>query len=343
MTDSKLETFVDGCSKVAFSSGGIKQDLSIDEWKAGWATIVGGINGKPTAQQFNMVMYVLSSLVNQAIRDINTVGATANDALPKIEFTAEQIVALLSKYGLMVGCDADMLDGKHGSEFSLSGHKHSASDIESGTLSIVRGGTAASTADEACENLGAMKVAGGTFTGDVYFANGTAHYILSTGDAHLKSLDVSGDINAKRVYDAVYNDYAELMPRGEKTEPGDIIALDTNSQNERYVKATNLSDRIAGIHTDEYAMLIGGNKVKEGQDFLEENLPFFIPVSLVGRVHAKVVGPVHTGDCIVLSETPGVGRAISSCESFPATKIVGYACEGDDRTEPRLVKVRVGR
>ena len=123
---------------------------------------------------------------------------------------------------------------------------------------------------------------------------------------------------------------------------GDIIALDTGSQTERYIKATNLSGRIAGIHTDEYAMLIGGNKVAEGQDFLEENLPDFIPVSLAGRVHTKVVGPVHTGDYIVLSSTPGVGRAIAPCESYPANKIVGYACEGDDSTDLRLVKVRVG-
>lgn len=93
----------------------------------------------------------------------------------------------------------------------------------------------------------------------VYFANGTVHYVTSAGDAHFKSLAVSGDISAQRVYDAVYNDYAELMPRGEQTEPGDIIALDTGSQTERYIKATNLSGRIAGIHTDEYAMLIGGN------------------------------------------------------------------------------------
>lgn len=342
MADSKLETFVDGCSKVAFSSGGIKQDLSIDEWKNGWATIVGGINGKPTAQQFNMVMYVLSSLVNQAIRDINTVGTTANDALPKSDFTADQIVALLAAYGIMTNCNADMLDGKHADAFAKSDHKHAASDIESGTLPIERGGTGAGSAVDACRNLDAMRNSGGTFTGTVYFANGTAHYVASTGDAHLKSLAVSGDISAQRVYDAVYNDYAELMPRGEQTEPGDIVALDTESQTERYIKATNLSWRIAGVHTDEYAMLIGGNKVAEGQDFLEGNLPNFIPVSLAGRVHTKVVGPVHVGDYIVLSNMPGVGRAIGSCESYPGNKIVGYACEGDDRTDQRLVKVRVG-
>ena len=141
-----------------------------------------------------------------------------------------------------------------------------------------------------------MRNAGGTFTGTVYFGRAGVFYVSCAAVAHFKSLAASGDISAQRVYDAVYNDYAELMPRGEQTEPGDIIALDTESQTERYIKATNLSGRIAGIHTDEYAMLIGGNKVAKGQDFLEENLPSFIPVSLAGRVHAKVVGPVHTGD-----------------------------------------------
>ena len=342
MAESKIDSFVDDCSKAAFSVGGIKQELSIDEWKGGWATIVGGINGKPTAQQFNMVMYVLSSLVNQAVRDVNTVGITANDALPKASFTADQIVAMLSEYGIMTGCDADMLDGKHAAGFAASDHKHSAGDITSGTLPVERGGTGADSAADACLNLGAMRNAGGTFTGTVYFANGTTHYVASTGDAHLKSLAVSGDISAQRVFDAVYNDYAEFMPRGEQTESGDIIALDTESKTERYIKATNLSDRIAGVHTDEYAMLIGGNKVDDGQDFLTENLPYFIPVSLAGRVHTKVIGPVHTGDYIVLSNIPGVGRAIGSCEAYPANKIVGYACEGDDLTDLRLIKVRVG-
>ena len=267
---------------------------------------------------------------------------TANSAMPKSDFTAKQIVSLLAAYGLMKGCDADTVDGKHSNAFAPSTHEHSASQITSGNLPIERGGTGSGTAADACKNLGAMRNAGGTFTGTVYFANGTAHYVTSAGDAHFKSLAVSGDISAQRVYDAVYNDYAELMPRGEQTEPGDIIALDTGSQTERYIKATNLSGRIAGIHTDEYAMLIGGNKVAEGQDFLEENLPDFIPVSLAGRVHTKVVGPVHTGDYIVLSSTPGVGRAIAPCESYPANKIVGYACEGDDSTDLRLVKVRVG-
>lgn len=79
----------------------------------------------------------------------------------------------------------------------------------------------------------------------------------------------------------------------------------------------------------------------DGEDFLEKNLPLFIPVSLAGRVHTKVIGPVNTGDCIVLSHIPGVGRAAKPCEYVDPCKVVGYAVEGDDLTEQRRLKVRV--
>lgn len=259
--------------------------------------------------------------------------------LPLLRYYAKDIASYtgvdISKANIkeaMRGATAKNLEPKH---------SHAASDITSGNLPIERGGTGAGTAADACRALGAMRNTGGTFTGTVYFANGTAHYVGSAGDAHFKSLTASEDIHAKRVFEAVYNDYAELMPRGEQTDPGDIIALDTNSQQEKYVKATNLSSRIAGIHSDEYGMLIGGEQVNDGEDFLEKNLPLFIPVSLAGRVHTKVVGPVSTGDCIVLSHIPGVGRAAKPCEYIDPCKVVGYAVEGDDLTEQRRLKVRV--
>ena len=64
----------------AFSMSGVKQDISLEDWKGGWASIVGGLNGKPTSQQFNMVTYILSALLNQAISDLSTVKRTANSA-----------------------------------------------------------------------------------------------------------------------------------------------------------------------------------------------------------------------------------------------------------------------
>lgn len=329
-------------SAAPFAQDGIRQEIPIQDWKGGWASIVGGLNGKPTSQQFNMVFYILSSLLNQAIQDITNLNRSVGTALPQSEFTAQKIIAMLAAAGLMTGCNADMLDGKHASDFALSNHSHSASQITSGVLPIARGGTGADTALDACKSLGAMRTAGGTFTGIVYFANGSSCYINATGDAALKSLTTSGDIHAQRVYDSVYNDYAEFMPRGEQTEPGDIIALDTDSQTERYIKATTDSTRIAGVHSDEFAMLIGGDAVKAGESYFDKNIPNFIPVSLAGRVHVKVIGSVKTGDRIVLSDIPGVGRAAADEELQDVRKVVGYAVEGDGSSEIRRIRVRVG-
>lgn len=116
---------------MAFSADGVKQDISLDEWKGGWAAIVGGVNGKPTSQQFNMVTYILSALLNQVVSDLNTVKRTANDALSKEDFTAAKIIAALASAGLMEGCNVEMLNGKHSTEFAASKHEHSTSDITS--------------------------------------------------------------------------------------------------------------------------------------------------------------------------------------------------------------------
>ena len=107
-------------------------------------------------------------------------------------------------------------------------HKHNADDVTSGTFPISRGGTGAQTATQALVNLGAMPTSGGTFTGTVrfrqptYFGGDNTYYITADGTA-----------NFRKVYGAVYNDYAEWFPRGCDTKPGDIIALDVSSQTER--------------------------------------------------------------------------------------------------------------
>lgn len=325
---------------VPFSQDGIRQDIPVSDWKGGWASIVGGLNGKPTAQQFNMVFYIISALLTQASNNITTIQRSIESLVSKDDFTAQKIISLLSAAGLMTGCNADLLDGKHASDFAASTHTHSASQITSGSLPVSRGGTGSDTALGACQALGAMRTAGGTFTGIVYFANGSSYFVNATGDATFKSVTTTEDIRARRVYDAVYNDYAEFMPRGEQTEPGDIVALDMSAQAESYIKATPDSVSIGGVHTGEYAMLIGGEPAGPGEDFVQKNLPKYIPIALAGRVHAKVLGPVNLGDRIVLSDIPGVGRAAEG--DVDPRKVVGYAVEASQDSGISLVKIRVG-
>lgn len=132
-----------------------------------------------------------------------------------------------------------------------------------------------------------------------------------------------GVLTATRVVNAQYNDYAEFFERGEETEAGDIIALDLSSDEERYVKATPKNNVIVGIHSDEYAHIIGGEKDKT----LEENLKNFIPVALAGRVHVKVSGVVYKGDRIVISDgMPGIGVSLDN-NSISDRQVIGIALE----------------
>lgn len=212
-----------------------------------------------------------------------------------------------------------------------SSHSHDAGNITSGIFAVGRGGTGASTASQGLANLGGMPKAGGTFTGAVYFG-GSGTYIKPDGTAQFT-----------KALGAAYNaDYAEFLPRGEATHPGDIVALDTDSPAERYLRATNRSRRVAGVHTDECAMLIGGEVAEPGKSYLETNLPQYIPVALAGRVRVRVMGPVHTGDIILPSEVPGVGRAAKPGDPADPATVVGYAVEGDDRTDIRRLRVRIG-
>ena len=137
----------------------------------------------------------------------------------------------------------------------------------------------------------------------------------------------------------MWNDYAEFFPRGEETEAGDIISLDAFSKKEKYIKATNKSSLIVGVHSDSFGHLIGGEQVSEGQDFVEYNLPKYIPVGLKGRVNVKFKGKSQLGEAVVPSDIPGVG-CLYNPEVNTERQIIGYIVEDYSETE-ELRKVKI--
>lgn len=168
-----------------------------------------------------------------------------------------------------------------------------------------------------------------------------------TNDSRYVSTDASGNVvltgtlTATQVFNAVYNDYAEFFPRGGETERGDIIACDEASTREQYVKATDKSQCVVGVHSEEFAQIIGGLQVEEGKGVMETNIRQFIPVAMAGRVHVKYFGKAIVGTKVVPSEIPGVGRAWQEGDSLD--HVVGRIVEPDTRQDVRLVKILVGR
>ena len=163
-------------------------------------------------------------------------------------------------------------------------------------------------------------------------------YLSTTGGTITGDLTVDGTITATQVYNAVWNDYAELFEKGEETEPGDIIALDELAPVEQYIKADSSSKRVIGVHSDTYGHLIGGEQLEN----FEDNFKKFIPIGLAGRVNVKVKGKVELGDYIVPSEEKGIGRAYNK-DIDDRDLIIGYLVEADEREDVRRLKMFINK
>lgn len=137
------------------------------------------------------------------------------------------------------------------------------------------------------------------------------------------------------------NDYAEYFPKEENyvTEPGDIIAIDMSVNKEAYTKSSSESDIVVGVHSDEYASVIGGVIINENMSIKEAeeyNKSHFIPIALAGRVHVKFYGKAIKGKYVVPSNIPGYGIISDS-----PINSVGMIIESDDKTEFRKIKIKV--
>lgn len=187
--------------------------------------------------------------------------------------------------------------------WGASGYKVAASFEAEGHVGIELRTTNANTFGFGGHQDGNLRWWYGAQTGDT-----------SAGKSYIMTLNANGDLRPNRLFNAVWNDYAELFPKLKSTitEAGDIVALDISNDKEVYTKATEeTSSFIVGVHSDEYAHLIGGERPSDDYSgtFEEFNKDKFIPVGLAGRVKAKCIGIIKKGDKLVISDIPGVARA----------------------------------
>lgn len=180
-------------------------------------------------------------------------------------------------------------------------HNHNASNITTGTLDGNRGVVAGATNISFLKYNGTTRLAGTLYGG-------------TTVPSAATRLNYDGYLYATRVYNAVYNDYAEYYERGEQgLEEGDVISLLKDGELESYGKSQCAYDTcVVGVFSDSYAQCIGGDGA--GDDDRK-----YVPVGKAGRVMVKVTGKVEKGDLLVSSDIPGVAMAIKSCDYISGT------------------------
>ena len=153
----------------------------------------------------------------------------------------------------------------------------------------------------------------------------------------------AASVNASKIVGAYYADYAEWFPRGEETEPGDVIVLDLDSDEEKYIKSTKDNRVAVGVHSDNYHHIIGGDAVPSDKNMTdsEYNMPKYIPVALAGRIDTKFIGKGKKGSYVVASEIAGVARMYDRTKDDP-TDIFGILVVSDDKDqEIRRLKVKL--
>jgi len=135
-------------------------------------------------------------------------------------------------------------------------------------------------------------------TGDVINIT-TSNASGSAVNMTTKVLNVTGDVRASRVFNAVYNDIAEYMEKADYTEnivAGDVVVF-TNEG--KVTKASNMIgpdciNRIAGVVSspDTMGYVLGGDGLADNEK---------VPVALAGRVYLNIGDlAVQTGDLIAL-------------------------------------------
>jgi len=253
--------------------------ISLSGDVSGSASFNGSSNVTITAQ-------VLDNSHNHTIANVTGLQA----ALDSVLNTSDLHNMILTIDGAGSAIDADLLDGQHGSYY------RNASNLNAGTIHADRGVLAGSSSYSFLRYTGLDNVAGGLNGG-------------STAPTGTNRLNYSGYFYATRVYNAVYNDFADcLIPEdglSYETAKNKIVSI---VDNDTVALANKGSSSVIGIVSDSYAYLAGGSEeeIKSGKK---------LPICSAGYVWVDVVNveDAQIGDYIIPDDN-GYGKVISKTE-----------------------------
>jgi len=143
-----------------------------------------------------------------------------------------------------------------------------------------------------------------------------------------------------RVYNAVYNDFAETFEKDNIEEiatPGTLIAL--NPETGKYTICDGFENKlVVGVQSNSYAFLAGGNRINKSQDIIDLQNEYFT-VAVVGKVWVNVVenSNIRPGD--MLTSSIEKGKATKSVYNTMGTMIGKALCEPKYFEEDNQYKV----
>ncbi len=134
-----------------------------------------------------------------------------------------------------------------------------------------------------------------------------------------------GNVYADGTYTSPASDFAEMLPAVAGLEPGDVLAIGAGGRLERCTAPYQTS--VAGINSTKPGFL--GGSAEEGQAADK------VPLAITGVVPVKAAaenGPIHAGDLLTTSSTPGHAmkaspRVVNGVSLYPTGTIIGKALE----------------
>lgn len=138
-------------------------------------------------------------------------------------------------------------------------------------------------------------------------------------------LNMNGYFYATRVYNAVYNDLAEFMPKAEDAEAGEVM-VQTKDGLIRSQKRADI--RVVGVYSDSFGYALGAEDAENK-----------IPIGISGTVWVKIEGNFKIGDMVVSYKDGKAIRANIFEKIFKRDALIGKILK--DNKENDRVKILI--